>query len=163
MSDKDTKFQQHNANFERVGLDGTAKIGERFNEGTKLGADIAKASPKAQEKINDLLKLEESRLETEIKNQNSSREFRVLREKDRLTQEYFASPQPVPSDPQAKQVIYNEISNSAKRMVAERESYYRDQITRETDKNIREVIRMDQQGIAPAQNHERDHEHGDGR
>ncbi|MEO1748409.1 MAG: hypothetical protein AAFR27_07300, partial [Pseudomonadota bacterium] len=120
-------------------------------------------SPKAQEKINDLLKLEESRLETEIKNQNSSRKFRVLREKDRLTQECFASPQLVPSDPQAKQVIYNEISQSAERMVAEREAYYRDQISRQTDNNIREVIRMDQQGIVPAQNHERDHEHGDGR
>ncbi|EFO32564.1 hypothetical protein TRICHSKD4_2366 [Roseibium sp. TrichSKD4] len=161
MSDKnDTKFQKQDANFKRQGLDGTAKIEARFNQDAKLGADIAKASPEAQKTVNDLLKLEESRLQTETRNQERSHEFRVLKEKDRLMQDYFSSPQPIPSDPQAKQVVYDEISNSAERMVSEREQYYRDQITRQTDQNIREVVKMDQQGIVPSHDQSHDQEHG---
>ncbi|MBL4761028.1 MAG: hypothetical protein JKY80_09350 [Mariprofundaceae bacterium] len=162
VDQNDTKFEQRDANFKRVGLDGTAQIGGRFNDDAKLGADIAASSPEAKKTINDLLKLEDSRMESEVKSQTRSREFRVLKEKDRLTEKFFNEPSPMPNTPEAKALVYQTIDDQANRVVDERQKYYREQIPTQTDKNIREVLKLDREGLLSAhdqsQKHDQDHE-----
>lgn len=166
VDQNDTKFDKRDANFERAGLDGTAQIGGRFNNDAKLGAEIANASPEAKKTINDLLKLEDSRMEGEHKSQTRSREFRVLKEKDRLTEKFFNEPSPMPNTPEAKALVYQTIDDQANRAVDERQKYYLNQIPAQTNKNIREVLKMDREGVVPAHQQEQsqDQEHDlDGR
>ena len=158
VDQNDTKFEQHDTSIRSQGLDNTAQIGGRFNNDAKLGADIAASSPEAKKTINDLLKLEDSRMESEVKSQNRSREFRVLKEKDRLTEKFFNEPSPLPNTPEAKALVYQTINDQANRAVDERQKYHLGQIPAQTDKNVREVLRMDQQGMIPFQKHTQEHD-----
>lgn len=153
---KTNTFQAKSPEQERLGLDNTPQIGDRFNLDAKLGADIAKSSPEAQQTISQLYKLEESRLVSEEKAQIRSREFRVLKEQSRLTEKFFSEPSPIPNDPEAKKLVFETIKDQAERTVAEREAYFKNQIKNQTDQNVREVIKMDQQGILPAQSQKQD-------
>lgn len=163
MSD-DTTFQRPDTNQEQKDLGGTEPISEDFRRKQELEARIADASPQAQTMIDELRKLESSRLQQEEKSQTRSREFRVLREKDRLVRDYFANPQPIPNEPQAKQLAYQTIADQAERTVAEKEAYYKGQITRDAEANIRDVLRRDHaeasRGHGQHQS-EREPEHGD--
>jgi len=163
VDNNDTKFQEKSPEQQRKGLDGTEPVGSRFNMDAKLGAEIANASPEAQQAINQMYKVEESRLVSEASKQERSREFRVLKEKDRLMEKYFSEPAPIPNDPEAKKLVYQTIQDQAQRTVQERELYFTNQIKNSTDQNVREVIKMDQQGILPAQKlgqeHNDEHEH----
>ena len=154
-------FQAKSPEQERKGLDGTEQVGDRFNLDAKLGADIAQSSPEAQQTISQLYKVEESRLVTEQKSQTRSHEFRVLKEQDKLMEKFFSEPSPMPNDPEAKKLVYTTIHDQAERTVTEREQYFKNQIKNQTDQNVREVIKMDQQGIMPAQdnNHIQNQEH----
>ena len=145
MSDQDTKFQKPDTNPEPKGLDGTERISDDFKRRQELEAKIADASPQAQQVIDELRKMESSRLEQEERNQARHHDFRVLREKDRLMQGFFSKPSPIPNDPQAKQLVYDTIADQAERTVSEREVYYRSQIPQETERNIRDVLRRDHQ------------------
>lgn len=157
MVDKNINtFQAKSPAQERQGLNNTPRIGDRFNPEAKLGADIAKSSPEAQQTISQLYKLEESRLISEKKAQNRSREFRVLKEQSKLTGKFFSEPSPMPNDPEAKKLVFETIKDQAERTIAEREAYFKNQIKNQTDQNVREVIKMDQQGILPAQSQKQD-------
>lgn len=151
VDNNNSTFQAKSPEANRQGLDGTEQIGDRFNLDAKLGADIAQSSPEAQQTISQLYKVEESRLVTENKSQERSHEFRVLKEKDRLTEKFFSEPSPMPNDPEAKKLVYTTIQDQAERTVTEREQYFKNQIKNQTDQNVREVIKMDQQGLLPSQ------------
>lgn len=144
MSDNnDSKFQREQSNSTARGLDEQPKIHDRFNLETERGQRIAEASPEAQKMIQDQITLEDRQMENEQRSQARSHEFRVLKERDKLTREFFESPQPIPSDPAAKQVIHQNICEQADRRVNEREAYYRDQISKQTDRNVDEILKMD--------------------
>ena len=155
MSD-DRMNEKHDANSVRYGLDGTQKIQGRFNLETETGKRIADASDEAKRMIYDQINLEDRQMEGEHKSQARSHEFRILKERDKLTRNFFASNEPVPSDPAAKQMIYDTICEQADRHVQEREQYYMDQIPRQTEKNVEEILKMDREGVlehGPRQNH----------
>lgn len=160
VAKNDTKFEQKNTNFDKRGLKGTAEIGDRFNADAKLGADVAAASPEAKKTINDLLVLEESRMASEAKSQKRSHEFRVLKEKDQLMKKFFSEPSPMPNTPEAKALVYQTVEDQANRAVDERQKYYRDQIPAQTDKNIREVLKLDKEPNLSnfQQEHNQDHD-----
>lgn len=150
MSD-DPTFENHDANFERKGLDGTDRINSRFNAETDLGRRIAEASPEAKRMIADQVNIEARQMEAEEKSQARSHEFRVLRERDKLTRDFFSRNEPIPSDPTAKQVVYDTICEEADRHVAKREQYYKDQIPRQTERSVGEILKMDRDGTLTLQ------------
>lgn len=161
VENNNSTFQAKSPETARKGLDGTEQIGGRFNLDAKLGAEIAQASPEAQQTISQLYKLEESRLVSETSSQERSREFRVLKEKDKLMERYFSQPAPIPNDPEAKKLVYQTIDEQAQKTVQEREQYFQTQIKNQTDLNVLETLKMDQQGLLPSQNqgHTQDEEH----
>ena len=143
---QNTTFESYDAKVEPIGLEEVQKIEGRFNQETRLGQQIAEASPEAKRMISDQLYMEDRQMEAEQKSQARSHEFRVLRERDKLTRDFFSRNEPIPSDPAAKQVIYDTICEQADRRVQEREQYYQDQIPRQTERNVSEIIRMDRDG-----------------
>lgn len=122
-------------------------MSEAFNRQNELAEQVANLSPAGQEKVRMIRELGGERLEAEIRRQQNSHEYRYMKEKVALLEAYIRNPAPRPdaikADPTPDLDIINE---QAKRIVTEREKYYRTRIERDADANIRQVVVSERKG-----------------
>lgn len=160
MSDKDSKFQQQNANFERQGLNNTSPSNSSFNAQAARGAELAQASDRAKEMINDQEHIFGSLMQEQLMREEKYRESGVNRERSKLYEKQFNSPQPIPNDPQAIEVMKNEIEQGAVRNYEKRTQQYRDSIEKNHERIVGEILKMDREGQLPERGQSHDHSHG---
>jgi len=158
---QDNTFENHNAKAKPIGLDETQKIQGRFNQETYIGQQIAEASPEAKRMVADQLYMEDRQMEAEQKKQDRSREFRQIRAENKRYEQFFNSPQPIPSDPAAKKLINETIVQEAAREVREKDQYYMERIPDQTERNVSDILRMDRDGTL-AQRFEHAHDQKQG-
>lgn len=162
MSDDDSrKFSRENANLERNGLDGTAPVGNRFNVEVERGAEIAQASDRAKEMIKDHAIVRDSRMETQLAREEKYRTYGLQKEKAKLLEQQFTSPQPIPNDPKAREVMHKEIEAATVRNYDKRNQYFRDQIDRQHKHSVDEILKLDREDRLPERelNHDHSQEH----
>ena len=138
-------------------LDATPPVSGRFNQENNLAEKIKLASPEAQEKCKMLQELADTRREQERKNQQRAHKFRVSQAKVELFEKYIRDPAPRPNDAQSKDNDLKEMHYQSERMVTEREEYFMENIGRESDKNMYQVLRDDQHSRSGQQS-QHDHE-----
>mgnify|MGYP003138040484 CR=1 FL=1 len=164
MSNDDNKFEQYEANLDRKGLDGTSPVHNSFNLETERGQKIAKASPRAKELIADLGTVRESLMRGQLDKETKYKSLGLQKERARLIEKQFSSAQPIPNDPQARELMQKEIEQSAIRNCDNRNQFFRDQIDKQYEQSVQEVLKMDREGRLPDrshdQSHQQDHEHG---
>ncbi len=162
----DTKFDTRDANAAHTGLDDTVSAGKRFNIEVERGAEIARASDRAKEMINDRTAIFASRMDDQLERENKYRDYGIRNEKTKLLEKQFTSPQPIPDDPKAREVMHREIDEGSVRNYEKRQQGFRDQIDRQYQRDVDEILKMDRESRLPehGHNHSQEHEHDlDGR
>lgn len=128
-------------------LDAQANISAGFNQSNELEDQIAAASPEAQQKIRVLQEVRDDRLQEEHKKQQRAHQFRVQRCQVGLLEKYVEDqalrPDEIKKNPAQD---LNIIREQSERMVGEREKYYLDNIGKETDRSIQQVLEKDRNG-----------------
>jgi len=159
MSDKDTKSGGRNANFELKGLDATEATSSSFNEEVYRGKELAEASDRAKQMIADQTFVRDSRHEDQAMREDKYREYGIQKERTHLLEKQFSSPQPIPNDPQAREVMQREIDEGAVRNYEKKNQYFRDQIDRQYNQSVDEILKRDRDGQLPEPHHAHDQAH----
>ena len=114
-----------------------------FNEGHDVAQQIAQLSPEARQKAQMVQELGDESLDTERKSQQRAHNFRVMKTKVDLYENYVMSP--ALRHPEGKAQDIEIINQEAERIVTAREEYHLDQITKGTEAKIRHLIAKDRQ------------------
>jgi hypothetical protein len=149
MSDKDTKSHELFANAPK-------DIAKKFNLSEQQAQRVASASPEAKGKASDRLKLRDQRVDKELRNQNWKRKSRKAFIENRMLKQYVLEDVPRPNDPEARKQDIAIIAEQADRQLAEQEAHFINQISREAEQDVWQILRNDQEQV---QDHTQDYEH----
>jgi len=163
MSKQDTKSGKANANLKHKGLETAAPAASPFNLEVERGKEIAAASDRARQMIADQIAIHDSRMENQLAREEKYRDYGVQREKSKLMEKQFSSPQPIPNDPHAREVMQKEIDEGAIRNHEKTQRFRRDQIDWQYKYNVDEILKLDREGRLPDHQHVHDQEHEDSR
>lgn len=132
-----------------------------FTGDVRLGESIAKASPGAQRRIKEHLKVSAEAYEDSANWQEKTRPDRVSKERARLLERYMNDQAPRPNSPEARANDMKIIEEQSERNVSQRDQYHLDSIKRVSKSMTYQILKSDrQQG---AQSHgAQDHEHDPG-
>jgi hypothetical protein len=114
-----------------------------FNEGHDVAQQIAQLSPEARQKAQLVQELGDESLDSERKSQQRAHNFRVMKAKVELLENYILNP--IQRHPDGKTQDIEIINQEAERIVSAREEYHLDQITKGTEAKIRHLIAKDRQ------------------
>ena len=127
-------------------LDATGPVSGGFNRESNRGERIASSLPETRRTISEFEETRDERLEKETKSQKRSKVFRVNKLKVEMLEKYITESSLRPAaDEQTVQNDLKEIHYSAERIVGERGKFYLDNIVRESEKNIDQLLYKDQQ------------------
>jgi len=124
---------------------------------------VAAASDRAKQMINDQTFVRDSRHESQTERENKYREYGIQKQRTELLEKQFSSPQPIPNDPQAREVMQREIEEGAVRNYENKNQFFRDQIDRQYKQNVDEILKLDRADrlheIDPEHSQQHSHEH----
>lgn len=158
MSDKYTSSGLSNANL-------APDVGRDFaNARQQQDYQLTQLSQETQNKAQMLNDIYDKRTKQEWSSQQRSRQFRELKQKVQMLEDYVREDAPRPNTPEAREHDLQIIDDKAKEMVAQREEYFLEKIERERHEMLEQVIKEAEantpsaQASAPSQEAEIDHE-----